>query len=346
MAEENKESISPLMHELANYLPEIDLLQTQTSSQALPPDPAAPATTEEEATEAEEVEDIDAEEAEEQEAEEATQDAKDTATKEWPESARKRVDKLTAKLREAEESGEATKSELEQMRQELADLKTGKTKVQSPAQSGAASNPMEDVWSETDLMAKADGALNWKRWAVENPDGGTMNLDGKDREFGPEEVRAILLNADRLLSVEIPRRREFLAKTGAIEQGLRSEFPEMFDEKSAGWKGMMDALATLPELKARPDGMGLAMMLSLGLGEMQRLRAEKGKPDTTSKTAAAAGAVQSKAKPKAQIAPTPVKPSGGPSAPAGKPDTKNAALAEVFASGGDAEALEKYFTGG
>jgi hypothetical protein len=340
MAEENQESLSPLMHELANYLPDIDLLQTQTSNQAQPPDTAAPATTGEEVTETEEVEETETEDAEEQEPEQ------DAASKQWPESARKRVDKLTAKLRDAEESGEATKSELEQMRQELTDLKSGQTKAQSPASSKTPSNPMEDVWSEADLMTKADGALNWKRWAVENPDGGIMNLDGKEREFGPEEAQAILLNADRLLSVEIPRRRQFLAKTGAIEQGLRSEFPEMFDEKSAGWQGMMDALATLPELKTRVDGMGLAMMLSLGLGEMQRQRAEKGKPDTTSKTAAAAGAVQSKAKPKAQIAPTPVKPSGGPSAPAGKPDTKNAALAEVFASGGDAEALEKYFTGG
>lgn len=353
MAETQLETRSPLMQELGNYLPEIDLLKTETTETKETTADETGTTTEEaeagsggagesDASAAESQEDAAGEEEETEEAD-ATADAA-AGSKEWPESARKRVDKLTAKLREAEEREADRQAQLEDVRRELDALKTGETRKDAVAgaEPGTSQSPLGDVWSEEDLMHKADAALNWKRWAVEHPDGGTLKLgDGKEKEFSFEEVRQILINADRLLSVEIPKRREFLSKTGAIERGLRAEFPEMFDEKSPGWKGMMDALAALPELKSRPDGLGLALMMSLGLGEMQKLReAKKSKVDLKAK-----GAAESVPR-KPQIAPRPVTPVGGPSAPAKKPDNKDKALAEVLASGGDADALEKYFSTG
>jgi ElaB/YqjD/DUF883 family membrane-anchored ribosome-binding protein len=338
-----KETRSPLMVELAEFLPEIDLLQTQTPG-GEPPENTETETVpedlpnEEETTETEEVE----------ETQEEEQQA--PMSKEWPESARKRVDKLTAKLRETEEllkqKSDEAEAEVQKLREKLT-ATDGGAKAPQP-ETPAGGGPLAEVWSESDLMEKAYGALNWKRWAVENPDGGTLKVGDEEREFSPDDVRQVLINADRLLAVEIPKRREFLQKTQAIESHLRNEFPQMFEEGSEGWKGMMDALATLPELKSRTDGMGLALMLSLGLKEMQRLRTEKGSADAVSgksKAMAAAGAVDP-GKKKLPVAPTPVNPVGGPASPAKKPDNKERAVSDLIATGGDLDALEKYFTGG
>jgi hypothetical protein len=343
MAEQNAtETRSPLMVELGEFLPEMDLLQDETKAKAeSSAEVVAEAATEETET-AETVADVVTEEVVEEEQEE---EAKQKERQEWPESAKRRVDKITAKLREAEEALEAkdaeAKAEVERLRQELE--KTPKTDGPEPAARNAG--PLDEVWSEKDLLEKADSALNWKRWAIENPDGGTLKVGDSEKEFTAEEVQRIQMNADRLLSVQIPKRREFLSKAASVEGKLRQDFPEMFDEKSEGWQGMMEALATVPELKTRPDGLGVALMMSLGLKEMQRLRAGKTEKKQSVQTMTKAGPASAGAAAK-KLAPKPVEPAGGPTGPVKKPDNKGASLEALIESGGDPEAMTRYFTGG
>jgi hypothetical protein len=100
------------------------------------------------------------------------------------------------------------------------------------------------------------------------------------------------------------------------------------------------AFQELPVLKVRPDGTGFALMLSLGLKEMARLReAKKSK-----------GNAKAEAKPavkKPALAPKPVNPAAAVSAPGPKASRANAkpsSIDDVVSQGGDVDALEKFFT--
>jgi hypothetical protein len=205
------------------------------------------------------------------------------------------------------------------------------TKTEKP-QATNAEDVLEEVWDEATLMEKADAALNWKRWAIEHPDGGTLKIGEKEQEYSYEQVKRILLNADRMLSVDIPKRRQFLQAAMAEEAGLRQVAPEAFDNKSETWKGIVEVLAGLPELKRKPEGLKLAYALSLGLREIKS-RGER-------------GAVKKEpAKVQTKLAPKLPEPKGSPKpGPAAAKRSKQPSMTELLETGGDVDSLTKFFT--
>jgi hypothetical protein len=326
---------TPLSEILADIIPEASIFEEERkATEATEEQQSQPAETEEESEDVEEsAADEEAEESESPDDEEDGEEPEQKQIKEWPESAQKRVDKLTAKLREAEAKAQELQAKIESAGQP-------EKKADQPDAQATTGDTLADVWDGEALTARAQSALNWKQWALENPDGGTLTIDGKEREYSDTDVKRILVNADKLLTVDIPKRREFLFKASQYEGGLRTEFPEFFQTESEEWKGIVGAFQELPALKVRPDGTGLALMLSLGLKEMARLReAKKSK-----------GSAKAEAKPavkKTALAPKPVNPAAAVSAPgpkASRANAKQSSIDDVVLQGGDVDALEKFFT--
>ena len=315
---------------LADILPEAQILEGLDAEEE---EENAELETQNAEGEEEEISELETQDAEEEEdAEDEEEHEEQPKNKDWPDSARKRVDKLTAKLREAE----AKAAELEAKATGAANQQTEQNpNGNAPATTGG---PLDDVWQTEDLTGKAQSALAWKQWAIENPDGGTLKLGDQEREYSEEDVKRILINSDRLLNVEIPQRWQFLSKAAQYESGLRGEFPEFFQEDSEEWKGILGAFQELPVLKQRPDGTGLAMMLALGLKEFARLRESK-KSKVTTKAKVPVN--------KPKLAPRPVEPAAAASAPgpkSGKIAKQPKSLDAILASGGDVDSLESFFT--
>lgn len=342
---------TPLSQLLGEFLPEMaEAYGTeQTEKQSTPESETEesderPEDTEEEAaagTEESESEAAEEEETETDEQEEEAEETEPASRKEWPESARRRVDKLTAKLREAEQTSQSTKAELDAMREQLQEaIRKAESAAETSRPAPTAQGPEEmlaDTWSESDLLDRTQQAINWLSWAAENPEGGEIAANGKTREFSSEDVARIKSNAERLLHVGIPKRREFLQQAIRYENGLRQEFPEAFKEDGETWKGILGAFKEIPQLKARPDGTGLAMMLSLGLQRMQELR--KSKTGTTKQAGKPAAPAVKKPAP----APKPIEAPAKPAARNSNAPQKAKAVEQIVAQGGSLDALESYF---
>lgn len=323
---------------LAEFLPELNILREEPKTPEAETLPEIPAeenaeeqaeSSEPEVTETESADEAETEE--ETEAEEETEE--DRRKRTWPESAQRRVAKLTAKLREAEERETVKAEEVEALRAQLTEATT---KANQATVQATKSGALENVWSENDLLTEAQKALAWKQWAIEHPEGGSVKVGDGEREYGAEEVERIKINADRILGVEIPKRKAFLQQAAQVESQLAAVFPSYFDPKAEDYKAAMGALHEMPELKSRPDGMAIAIALSIGLRQMTAQQQEKKK--ASSKPAAPA------TKPK--LAPPPVEPGGGPRtvAPSKSDATKRSKSVEsVIAQAGDVDALTNFF---
>jgi hypothetical protein len=327
MTDDTTTATTPLSAVLAEFMPELAEMEEQQAANHTLPDPPEESETEEE-EESEDTESTETDEEESEDGEEDETEPEQPKSKDWPESARKRVDKLTAKLREAEAKAQELEAKVGNKPEP-----TQRTEA-APATSGSI---LEEVWDTDTLMAKTQSALAWKQWAIENPEGGLLKLGDSEKEYTEEDVKRILVNSDRLLNVDIPKRRDFLGKAAQYENGLRTEFPDFFKPDSETWKGIVGAFSEIPSLKARPDGIGLAIMMSLGLQEFAKLKGGK----------KAASTVATKPKAKTALAPRPVEPAAAASAPgpkSGRTAKRSKSLDDIISQGGDVDALETFFT--
>jgi len=223
----------------------------------------------------------------------------------------KRVDKLTARAKSAEEQSATLQAELAAARDAL-------TRAQ-PIVVQDFTDPLSDVQSVEeldrrilsantvldnvpDLIAKAD-----MEGEVEVPMG-----DGSTRKFSKAELQDRLRAARQILKGEAHRRSYFAAREG-FQSEARSIYPELFENNSDARKMMMDTVRAYPSLAKMPN-------LELVIGDAirgQALRFQqaealakkasaKAKPAAPSKPASAPKVVTPSAAPKTKSKPDPL----------------------------------------
>lgn len=215
----------------------------------------------------------------------------------------KRVDKLTARAKSAEEQSAALQVELAAARDAL-------TKAQ-PIVLQDATDPLADVITAEalegriaaantvldnvpDLIAKAD-----MEGEVEVPMG-----DGSTRKFSKAELQDRLRVARQILKAE-PVRRQYLAQRDMYLHETRQVYPELFQENSPARQMMINTLQAYPFLAKLPNIELIAGDSILGgkirSGELKVIPASK---------AAAPAAKAAPARP--AVAPKVVSPSAAP----------------------------------
>ena len=305
---------------ILEFLPEAAALLSGGDKAAAKPaeDPDAEETEDEEESESEETE----VEAEEEQSEEAD-DEKPAAG----EKVQKRIDKLTARAKTAEEKVTAAEAELEKVRAEAAELREAGGRPEIVA-APSAQNPLSDVPDVARLAERVDSAQAVKRWCIENPDGGTVrDKDGREVEFEPAQVRKMLADAEELLTVHAPRRERFLSENEAHTKTAREVYPEMFKRGTEMEKTFQNLVKAWPEVTRFPD-------YHLVLGDYIAGFGARG-----GRKAAAEKTVEKKVKP--TIAP----PVPKVASPKQKANPKVAAVGRVLETGGSLDALTKYFAG-
>jgi hypothetical protein len=270
--------------------------------------------------------------------EDATEEDADETAEEDPESAEapavkklaKRVDKLTARAKSAEEQATTLQAELAAAKdaltraqpivlQDAADPLADVTSAEALESRLAAANTVLD--NVPDLIAKAD----YEGGEVEVPMG-----DGSTRKFTKQELQERLRVARQILKAE-PARRTYLAQRESFQHEARQVYPELFQEESQARQMMMATLQAYPGIAKLPN-------LELIIGDAirgQALRFQQA--EAIQKKAATA-----KAKP---AAPAAAKPAVAPKvvSPSAAPKTKSQAdPLEALKKSGNRDAAENF----
>ena len=145
------------------------------------------------------------EDTEEEEAEES--DEEDETVEEEPPKAvgklLKQVNKLTARAKSAEETAEALKAEIQNL------------KTQGGSQP-AKQPELENIQSYEDLNKLRQEAQAAKKFALQNIGKDYVEVDGK--EYSDDDIRNILTQADEYLTEKIPAREKYLTEKSQWQQ--------------------------------------------------------------------------------------------------------------------------------
>ncbi len=157
----------------------------------------------------------------------------------------KRIDKLTAQRKEAQEKAETLERELETAKAKLQELESTPS---TPASS--KSNPLSDVWEFQKLNQIFEEARGVKRWCEDNSDGVVLQ-DG--RELSSKDVRDIKRKAEDNIEINIPQRVQYLQQFSKAKQEAETMFPFWKDRTSPDYLEAQGALKTIPEIKNHPE---------------------------------------------------------------------------------------------
>jgi archaellum component FlaC len=175
---------------------------------------------------------------------EETKSEDDEIERGLPKGVKKRIDKLSAKRREAEAEVERLKSEVERLSQE----------ANKPAQTPTADNPYANLSTIDEVSREAEQAKQIRRWCEMNPDGAVVTgKDGSETEYTAEEVRNIKIKALDALEEHLPKRMQYLQNFNQMEQVATKEYP-WWKDKSARERQIAESfIKNFPEIQRFPD---------------------------------------------------------------------------------------------
>jgi hypothetical protein len=161
------------------------------------------------------------------------------------ESVQKRIDKLTAQKKTAEERASSLQTELDDLKSKFS---------APPPVAPTAASPLSDIENETDLRAKINHIQEAKTWCIQHLDGGEVsNGNGGTQWLDGNTVKGILANAELMLSKHVPERRDFIANKQVFDTEARREYPALFKDGTEPNKVLNQWLKVFPECRRYPD---------------------------------------------------------------------------------------------
>jgi hypothetical protein len=184
------------------------------------------------------------EQSEDSEETEETKSEDDELERGLPKGVKKRIDKLSAKRREAEAEVERLRTEVERLSQE----------AEKPAQTPKSDNPYTNLKTIDEVSREAEQAKQIRRWCEMNPDGATVtDKDGNETDYSAEDIRRIKIKALDALEEHLPARARYIEQYAQIEQVAHKEYP-WWKDKSSSERQIADSfLKHFPEITRFPD---------------------------------------------------------------------------------------------
>ncbi len=213
------------------------------------------------------------EQSEDSEETEETKSDDDELERGLPKGVKKRIDKLSAKRREAEAEVERLKSEVERLSQE----------ANKPAQTPKSDNPYSNLKTLEEVNREAEQAKQIRRWCEMNPDGATVTgANGEEVDYSAEEVRRIKIKALDALEEHLPARAKYIENYSQIEQVATKEYPWWKDRSSNERQIAESFLKHFPEITRFPD---YKMVLGDYIRGVKSREATKKSPAVSNRTA-------------------------------------------------------------
>jgi hypothetical protein len=237
----------------------------------------------------------------------------------------KRIDKLTAKRREAEEALDKTREEADKLRTELA--AASKVVLQPTPE-----DPLSDVETTEDLDARLAAAKRVRTWALTNRDGATVKgSDGNEEYVDAAEMARHLAAADAIVTDHGPARRSWLAQRETSRAEAQAAYPAFFTQGSSESKALRDILKQYPAMGKYPN-----VELIIGdalVGQQARMARQEAQAKAKSASAPAASLSRKAQSP----APEPPKVTGKSKIPA--KTAREAASLKKALQGGDRDSV-------
>lgn len=208
----------------------------------------------------------------------------DEETEDVPrEKIQRRIDKLTAARKSAEEKATALAAEAEEAKAKVAEYEAQLNEAARPVLSPTADNPLADVDTQDALDAKIKSAQEVRRWALRNTDGATVKKpDGSEVYLDADQIKDYLIKADDVLTLHAPARQQWLAQRQPAVEAAKNLFPDIFRKGTPMHQAFTATVKQAPELLKLPQAeywVGLAL-----LGE-QTLMAKQGAAEAKAKAA-------------------------------------------------------------
>lgn len=161
-----------------------------------------------------------------------------------PKGVKKRIDKLTAKRREAEAEIEKLKQEVERLEQE----------ANKPAQITRPDNPFSNLRSMDEINREVEQAKQIRRWCEMNPDGAVITrADGEEVEYTAEDVRKIKVKAMDAIEEHLPKQAQFLNAYHQYEAIATKDYSWWKDRTSSERQMAEKFIKAFPEILRAPD---------------------------------------------------------------------------------------------
>ena len=215
------------------------------------------------------------------EAEEAKEDEDEEAEDVPREKIQRRIDKLTAARKSAEEKATALAAEAEEAKAKNAEYEAQLNEAARPVLSPTADNPLADVDTQDALDAKIKSAQEVRRWALRNTDGATVKRpDGTEVYLDADQVKDYLIKSDDVLTLHAPARQQWLAQRQPSLEAAKSIFPDIFKKGTQMHQAFTATVRQAPELLKLPQAeywVGLALLGEQTLMAKQGAQAAKAK---------------------------------------------------------------------
>jgi len=159
---------------------------------------------------------------------------------ETPKGVTKRIAKLTAQRKEAEERAQQLEEELESIKREQA----------SSAKPANSKNPFGHLDSESKIEAEYEGQKEIRLFCERYPDG--YYEDGKD-PIDKEQIAKAKVNALRAIEDLLPKQYNYVSSSKEFKAAARKEFPwldDSSDQRAIAAKRFIEAV---PAIKEFPD---------------------------------------------------------------------------------------------
>ena len=214
-----------------------------------------------------------------EDAEEQDEDEEDVPR----EKVQRRIDKLTAARKSAEEKATALAAEAQEAKAKVAEYEAQLNEAARPVLSPTADNPLADVDTQDALDAKIKSAQEVRRWALRNTDGATVKRpDGTEVYVDSDEVKNYLIKADDVLTLHAPARQNWLAQRQPALEAAKNLFPDIFKKGTPMHQAFTATVKQAPELLKLPQA---EYWVALALLGEQTLMAKQGAADAKAKAA-------------------------------------------------------------
>tara|TARA_R110002020_G_scaffold125207_2_gene282321 strand:- start:7042 stop:8106 length:1065 start_codon:yes stop_codon:yes gene_type:complete len=183
----------------------------------------------------------------------------------------KRIDKLTAKRKDAESKVDTLEDEIKILRAELENKEELK---EVPVHK--SNNPYAHLKSVSAVEKEIEQAEEIMEWAEDNSDGVEVtNSKGEEIEYSREDVSQIKKNARRALRKHLPEQANYLREEIDVSQKVEQIFPYWKDRSSNGYQEAMEIIKNRPSLKQYPTWKADVTMFQLGLQAYKEMTTDK-----------------------------------------------------------------------
>lgn len=166
-----------------------------------------------------------------------------------PKGVQKRIDKLTAKRKQAEEEIQNLRNELDALKQQITESKASGEEAAISVQD--ASNPFSSLNTKASVEKEIEQA-RWLRYkCMENPNGFVMG----ETEYGPEDVSRMLVNATKAIEVHLPKQMAKIQAYESVKPVAEAEYPWWKTPQSKEYQLAQQIIQNFPQFKNYPDYM-------------------------------------------------------------------------------------------